>query len=189
MLLPNSDGVYVYEHGMWRKILAEGPFVPEMEGVYAIYFRNLRCPGCSVFDDIWLKFVSLYSANANYVVIQCKNFFVECNDITASDSFIFYLVFETPQVIVVVVKDDIPIYIEREVGVLSMEKLKDFILNVRDRISLEVPEEHEEIEEGIYIDFSKKNWREIAKQLRELIFKGKIPHEVCTEEGCKIVIE
>lgn len=189
MSLPSNDGVYIYELNKWRKIFIDGPFVPEINGIYVIYFRNLKCPGCKIFDDIWTKFISFYSTNANYVIIQCKNFFIECNNITASDSFIFYLAFETPQIIVVVTENGIPIYIEREIGVLSIDRIKDFVLNVRNRMMLTTSEECNEKEEGIYIDFSKKNWKEIVQQLKELIFKDKIPHETCTEEGCKIVIE
>lgn len=188
-MLPEEEGVYIYAKKSWRKHVAEGPFVPEVDGIYVLYFRNIKCPGCKTFDKIWLEFVSTYTVAANYAVIQCKNFFIECSDSTASNSFIFYLVFETPQVVIAVIEDGVPVYIEREVGVLDMSKLIDFVLNVRERMSLSLTEESTEEGEGIYIDFSKKNWKDIVDQLKEIIFGGKIPRELCTDEGCKIVIE
>lgn len=188
-MYPEDEGVYLYTEGRWQRLITEGPFVPEADGTYVIYFRNIKCPGCKAFDKVWLEFVSTYTSAANYAVIQCNNFFIECNDITASDSFVFYLIFETPQVVVVVIENGMPVYIEREAGVLSVGVLKDFVLNVKERMNLSFSEESTEEDEGIYVDFSKKNWKNIAEQLKKVIFGGKIPREVCTDEGCKIVIE
>ncbi|MEM4848742.1 MAG: hypothetical protein QXM55_03815 [Ignisphaera sp.] len=188
-MLPEDEGVYIYIEGSWQKYITEGPFVPEVDGVYILYFRNIKCPGCKTFDKIWSEFISTYTTAANYAVIQCNNFFIECSDYTASNSFIFYLVFETPQVVVVVIENGTPVYIEREVGVLSMNELIDFVLNIKERMSMYLVEEPSEEGEGIYVDLSKKNWKDIVDQLKKIIFGGKIPQELCTDEGCRIVIE
>lgn len=190
MCIPNDDGIYMCYSDSFHKVVADGPFVPEVDGVYVIYFRNVMCPGCKAFDKVWQSFVSAYRDKAKYVVIQCKNFFHECKDSTASDSFIFYLVFETPQTIIIVVENSLPVYIEREVGFIDIDKLKDFVLNVRERMLMSMSMESEAEEgEGIYIDFSKRDWKEIVKELKKLILEGKSIREVCTAEGCRIVLE
>jgi hypothetical protein len=191
MKLPDREGVYIYREGDWIRVSLEGPYVPDADGIYVLYFRNFKCSGCRAFDNTWLKFVYEQGSIYNFVMIQCSNFFFECNDVAASDSFVFYLIFETPQVLIVVVENGIPIYIEREVGVLSLETLRDFVFNVRDRMSRVQVEEEEGLkeEEGIYIDFASKNWKEITEKLKKIIYEGRIPREVCTEYGCRIVIE
>lgn len=191
MKLPDREGVYIYREGDWIRVSLEGPYVPDADGIYVLYFRNFKCSGCRAFDNTWLKFVDEQGSIYNFVMIQCSNFFFECNDVAASDSFVFYLIFETPQVLIVVVENGIPIYIEREVGVLSLETLRDFVFNVRDRMSRVQVEEEEGLkeEEGIYIDFASRNWKEITEKLKKIIYEGRIPREVCTEYGCRIVIE
>jgi hypothetical protein len=191
MSLPNEEGIYLYRKGRWNRIFLEGPYVPEVDGIYLLYFRNFKCPGCKAFDNIWLKFINECSSISNYLIVQCNNFSFECKDVAASDSFIFYLVLETPQVIVVVVENNIPIYIEREVGVLTLNSLRNFALNVKKRMNV-MPEEEGrslEEEESIYIDFTNKNWKEITEKLKKILFEGRIPKEICTESGCKVIIE
>lgn len=187
MEMPSGDGVYLYSGGLWRRIRVDGPFVPEADGVYLLYFRNSRCPGCRAFDGVWQNFISSYaSEGASYALVQCRSFFVECDDEVASDSFIFYLVFETPQVVVVVVENGLPVYIEREVGFVDEATLKDLVLNVRERMTV-----HQEPEEGegIYIDLTRGSWKDVVEQLKKLMVEGRVPREVCTEEGCRIIVE
>lgn len=191
MSLPDEDGVYLYSDIKWERIYVDGPYVPEVDGVYAIYFRNRLCPGCRAFDETWAGFVTRYRSSATYAIAQCKNFFIECSDIAALDSFVFYLVFVTPQVVVVVIDNGIPVYVEREAGSLDEETLRDLVVNVRKRMekTLSGGSEEEEEGEGIYVDFSKKNWKEIVQQLKKLIIEGKTVREVCDIKGCRVVIE
>lgn len=191
MEMPVEDGVYLYSGGSWTRIRIVGPFVPDVDGVYLFYFRNSKCPGCKAFDRVWLDFTSSYAPESvSYVLVQCRSFFIECSDEAAADSFIFYLVFETPQVVVVVVENGLPVYVEREAGFIDEATLKDLVLNVRERMAVHrEPEEGEGEGEGLYIDLTKRDWKGIVEQLKKLIAEGRAPREVCTEDGCRIVID
>uniref|UniRef100_A0A7C2ZN21 Thioredoxin n=1 Tax=Ignisphaera aggregans TaxID=334771 RepID=A0A7C2ZN21_9CREN len=188
MDLPEEDGIYSYVGGRWQRLSVEGPLVPETDGIHVIYFRNSKCPGCRSFDGVWREFVQMHYSVVNIFVIQCKSFFVECSDSSASDTFVFYLVFETPQVVALVVESGYPVYIEREVGVLDAETLRSFVLGVRERMSTAPLDESGEEGEGIYIDISTKNWKKIVEQLKKLVIEGKALRELCDERGCKIVV-
>lgn len=188
MSIPHEDGVYTYSNGKWTKVRVEGPYVPEVDGVYVLYFRNTKCGGCKAFDREWLNFISMYNSLAKYVLVQCRNFFIECSDAVASDSFIFYLVLETPQVLLIVVENGLPVYIEREVGVLTVDQLSNLVLNANNRMKYAL-EEIEDEEEGVYIDLSTKNWKEVVEQLKKILIEGKVAHEICTSSGCRILIE
>jgi|UniRef100_A0A7J2U4B8 thiol-disulfide isomerase/thioredoxin len=189
--IPAEDGVYIYTGNHYERIYPNGPFVPQRDGVYMIYFRNRECPGCKAFDRLWSFFAENFKRDfGTLAVVQCKNFFYDCYSQDAADTFIFYLVLATPQVVVVIVENGIPIYIEREMLFESLKDLEDFVYGVHERRKLaEEKTEQEEEVEGLYIDFSKRNWKEVVKQLKELIFEGKNIRELCNEKGCKIVIE
>jgi len=189
--IPDVDGVYVYRGGNWERIVFEGPYVPSADGIYIIYFRNRSCPGCKGFDKLWNRFVA---ENGNgfkeAVLVQCTNFFFECSSQEAADTFIFYLVFATPQLVVVVIENGVPVYIEREVYFPDLDSLKNFVFGVnerRKRVSEESTEESEE--EGIYIDLNSKNWKDVVNKIKSIVLEGRNLKEICDEEGCKVVIE
>lgn len=185
---PFEDGIYIYD-GVWRKIDVDGPYVPEDDGIYVIYFRNSGCPACKAFDKIWNKFV-LHNREKpiKFTIAQCTEFFINCNSTSAADTFVFYLIFETPQVVVIVVKDNTISYLEREAGFITYEKLEDFILNVETRMNSHLSEIEEEGGEGIYIDLTERNWKEVVRKIKALLIEGKEVHEVCNQDGCKLFI-
>ena len=190
--LPQEDGIYIYQNGAYERLKIEGPFVPERDGTYIIYFRNKRCPGCKAFDRKWNIFVKRFRTDfGSLAIVQCTNFFHECGDQAAADTFIFYLVFATPQIIVVIIENGVPVYVERELYFDSVESLENFVYGVHERRKQLESQPGEELEEGegIYIDLSKKNWREIVEQIKKLVIEGKSLKEVCTESGCKLVVE
>ncbi|MCC6046224.1 MAG: hypothetical protein LM572_05535, partial [Ignisphaera sp.] len=123
-------------------------------------------------------------------LVQCRNFFYDCESQEAADTFIFYLVLATPQVVLVIVENGMPVYIEREWHFETLKALEDFVYKVHERRKLaEESGESEEEGEGIFIDFSKRNWREIVEQLKKLVFEGRSLRELCNESGCRVVIE
>jgi hypothetical protein len=189
--IPVEDGVYIYADKQYEKVQLAGPFVPQEDGVYVIYFRNRECPGCKAFDKLWSSFAEGFNKGfGKLALVQCNNFFYDCGSQEAADTFIFYLVLATPQVLIVVVENGMPIYIEREMCFKSPSALEDFVYGVHERRRLiEEEAEQEEEAEGLYIDFSKRNWREIVEQLKKLVLEGKSLRELCNESGCRIVIE
>ncbi|MEM0026969.1 MAG: hypothetical protein QXT53_03480 [Ignisphaera sp.] len=188
--IPESDGIYVYRDGGLEKIVVDGPFVPTADGVYVIYFRNRSCPGCKGFDKLWSRFLeSSKGSFGEAVVVQCTNFFFNCGSQDAADTFVFYLVFETPQLVVVVVENGSPVYIEREVYFPDLRSIEDFVYNVNERRKKASDESSEEVEEGIYIDLGSGNWKEVVNRLRSMILDGKNLKELCDESGCRIYIE
>ena len=186
-----NDGVYIYENGVWRRLEVEGPYIPLENGVYIIYFRNRMCAGCKNFDYIWRRFIDVFKKGfGKPVLIQCTDFFYNCNSQSASDSFIFYLVFSTPQVIVAIIEDGIPIYIERETYFENVESLESFVYGVyeRKKVFESQPIEEEE-SEGIYIDLSNRNWKEVVEKIKKMVFEGKNIREICNENICRIILE
>ncbi len=192
MRLPEGDGVYEYDSGIWYKNVLQGPYVPSVDGIYLLYFRNRKCGGCKSFDRVFLGFIRDIDLRKYGVrLIQCNNFFYDCGSQDAADTFIFYLVFSTPQIIVVVVENGLPIYIEREIGVIDEDRLRDFVMNLDNRrkeYSILATNEEDD-EEGIYIDFSSRDWKSIVNRIKEELFRGRNIREVCNEDGCRISIE
>ncbi|MEM0005801.1 MAG: hypothetical protein QXJ56_00860 [Ignisphaera sp.] len=188
MDLPREDGIYIHDT-VWRGISVDGPFVPEEDGIYVLYFRNSKCPGCKAFDETWSRFVEGVRDLYRFVVVQCTEFFTNCSSGDAVDTFLFYLVFETPQIVVIVVKDGMIIYLEREIGSLTYNRLREFVINIEERMNdyLKRDEEVDSNEEGLYIDFSERNWKEIVRRIKALL-DGRELREVCDEDGCRLVI-
>lgn len=188
MNLPREDGIYIYDT-VWRRVSVDGPFVPEEDGIYVLYFKNGKCPGCKAFDETWSRFVEGVRNLYRFVVVQCTEFFTNCSSGDAADTFVFYLVFETPQIVAIVVRDGVIAYLEREIGSLIYNRLRDFVVNIEERMNsyLERDEEVDSNEEGLYIDFSERNWKEIVRRIKALL-NGRELHEVCDEDGCRLVI-
>ena len=156
-----------------------------------MYFRNKKCPGCKGFDKIWKRFIKEFDKSfGKLCIVQCTEFFYDCKAKDASDTFIFYLVFATPQVILTIIENGEPVYIEREYIFNSVEELKNFVYGVYERRKAYESQPHEEESgEGLYIDLSSKNWKEIVEKIKKLIFEGRNIREVCDEEGCKLIVE
>jgi len=191
MPIPQQDGVYVYSNGIWSRVSLDGPFVPSIDGVYVYYFRNRKCPGCKVFDDTWLKAVvkSGREFHGVPIVVQCTNFFIECYDRSARDTFILFLVTVTPQVVVVVIENGELRFAEREYGALDYDKLLEFVNGVRKRMEEHLTRESEEEEgEGLYIELT-GNWKEVVERIERMLFEGKNLREICDESGCRIYVE
>ncbi len=190
-IIPEDDGVYEYTSGIWRRAELQGPYVPSVDGIYLLYFRNRRCGGCRSFDTVFLRFIkNIDSGRYNVVLVQCNNFFFDCGSQDAADTFLFYLIFTTPQVVIAVIENGLPVYIEREVGFIDEDRLRDFVFNVdKRRREYETSLSDEEGGEGMYIDLSSKDWKSIVNKIRDVLFRGRSMREVCNEYGCRIVIE
>lgn len=190
MLIPQEDGVYVYSDGTWSRVYSDGPFVPSVDGVYVYYFRNRRCPGCKAFDATWLRAVKRSGSELHGVpvVIQCTNFFIECSDQSARDTFILFLITVTPQVVVVVIENGELKFAEREYGALDYDKLLEFVNGVRKRMDEYLVRESEEEGEGLYIELV-GNWKKVVERIEKMIFEGRNLREVCDESGCRVYVE
>ncbi len=89
----NAEGVYIYDNGEWRKQDTGGnPWVPKDNGTYLIYFKNLECSHCRVFDPVWIEYIEQYSQQDNLtpVEIVCTWFTQQCKDDSARASFAAY---------------------------------------------------------------------------------------------------
>ncbi len=193
MELPEEEGVYVYDHGKWHRVAVDGPFVPKENGVYVYYFRNKKCPGCKTFDSIWLKAVDKAGKEFHGVpvIIQCTNFFIECGDESAKDTFILFLITVTPQVLVLVVENGELRFVEREYGSLDYNELMQFVNEARKRMETYLASEgieQEESEEGIYIELT-GDWKNIVEKLKRMLFEGRNLREICDESGCRVYVE
>jgi len=190
-IIPEDDGIYEYISSVWQRAELRGPYVPSADGIYLLYFRNRRCGGCKSFDKVFLRFIEdTNSRRCNVALVQCNSFFFDCESQDAADTFLFYLVFATPQVVLVVIEDGLPVYIEREIGFIDEDRLKDFVFNVdKRRREYEASLSEEEGGEGIYIDLSSKDWKSIVDKIRDELFRGRNIREVCDEHGCRIIIE
>ncbi len=194
MELPEEEGVYVYDHGEWHRVAVDGPFVPKEDGVYVYYFRNKKCPGCKAFDSTWLKAVG--KADKEFhgvpVIIQCTNFFIECSDESAKDTFILFLVTITPQVLVLVVENGELRFVEREYSSLDYDELLQFVNEARKRMEMYLASEGIEQEEGegegIYIELT-GDWKSIVEKLKRMLFEGRNLREICDESGCRVYVE
>ena len=191
MLIPQKDGVYVYSDGTWNRVGLNGPYVPNVDGVYVYYFRNRKCPGCKAFDRTWLEAVmrSGRELHGIPVIVQCTNFFIECYDQSARDTFILFLVTVTPQIVVVVIENGELRFAEREYGALDYDKLLEFVNGVRKRMEEHLLREGEEEEgEGLYIELT-GNWKEVVEKIEKMLFEGRNLKEICDESGCRVYVE
>ena len=194
MDMPKEDGVYIYNRGEWRRVSADGPFVPKEDGVYVYYFRNRKCPGCKSFDSTWLKAVDKAGRELHGipVIVQCTNFFIECGDESAKDTFILFLVTVTPQIMVLVVENSELRFVEREYGPLDYDVLIQFVNETRKRMESYLAgkgmEQEESEGEGIYIELS-GDWKRVVEKLKRMLFEGKNLREICDESGCRIYVE
>jgi hypothetical protein len=92
-LYVGAEGVYIYEKKGWHRVDTGGkPWVPQDNKTYLIYFKNLECTHCRMFDPTWVEYVSGYSMidNLTPVEIVCTWFTQQCNDPSARASFAGY---------------------------------------------------------------------------------------------------
>ncbi len=171
---------------------ADGPWVPTADGTYLVYFRNKRCPGCKAFDRVWNKLIRerLDEVRANLVLVYCENFFFQCKDPTASDTFVLFLVNATPQVVVIVVREGEMRYVERHIGFMDLDELIEFANGAPSRMeeALKEAAEEETEEEGEALWIQPGNWKEVVEKLKKMIFEGREIREVCDENGCRFII-
>lgn len=194
-VVPDEDGVYIFDKAerKWRRVVEDGPWVPREDGVYLAYFRNRVCPGCRAFDELWEELVEerIEDLRATPAVVYCNNFFFDCRDKTASDTFLLFLVNATPQVVVMIVEGGDLRYVERGYG-FEFENVDDLL-----RFANEAPERMKSyaregaVEEagGEELVVEGRNWKEVVEKLRKLILEGKNVREVCDERGCRFVVE
>ena len=193
-MIPSEEGVFVFDKNIrqWRKACFEGPYVPKSDGVYLFYFRNFNCIGCKAFDRIWNEILKKYinEIHGELIMVQCTNFFYECRDSCASDTFVLFLVTATPQLLVVIVERGELRYVEREIGVLSIDKVLEFVNRARERMERYEKQaiSEESKEEGVFIEFE-GDWKKVVEKIRKLLFEGRNIREVCDESGCRLYVE
>jgi len=192
--IPHEEGVYVFDRGSrrWTRIEVDGPWVPREDGTYLVYFRNKICPGCKGFDKLWRELVyeRIDELQAVPAMVQCTNFFFNCSDRTAADTFILFLVNATPQVLVLVVEGGELRFMEREFVFDSVDDLIEFANGVRDRMAKYAAQGEEESAAGgeeLFIEG--EDWKEIVEKIKKLLFEGKNIREICDERGCRYVVE
>jgi len=193
-IVPDEDGVYVYDRSakVWRRVFEDGPWVPREDGVYLAYFRNRVCPGCKAFDKLWEELVEgcVEELRATPAIVYCNNFFFDCRDKTAADTFLLFLVNATPQVVVMVVEGGDLRYVERGYG-FEFEDVGDllkFANEAVERMKSYTTSEKEEVE-GEELVVEGGDWKEVVEKLRKLILEGRNVREVCDERGCRFVVE
>ncbi len=191
---PSDDGVYVFDKQTlsWQRVQIDGPWVPRDDGLYAVYFRNRRCPGCKAFDKVWHRFVMerVPRLNVGAALVQCNSFFYDCNDKCASDTFLLFLVNASPQVLVLIVEEGELVYVERHIGFADLDDLTSFVLDAPKRREELLKTQQEVKESGVEeLTVEGSDWKEIVEKLRKLILEGRNVREICDEEGCRYVIE
>ncbi len=196
-MIPEEEGVFVFDKGSkeWRKVVEDGPWVPKEDGVYLAYFRNHICPGCKAFDRVWSELIEdrIEEIAAVPALVQCHNFFFDCNDKTASDTFLLFLVNATPQVVVLIVEEGELRFVERFYG-FEIEDVGDLVKianEARERMARYLEQGGEEEAEGggeeLVVEGG--NWKEVVEKLRQLLLEGRNVREVCDERGCRFVVE
>jgi len=190
--IPQEEGVYLFDVGSktWRKIEVDGPWVPREDGTYLVYFRNKICPGCKGFDRLWRELVyeRIGDLRAVPAMVQCTNFFFNCSDRTAADTFILFLVNATPQVLVLIVEGGELRFMEREFVFETVDDLIEFANGARERMAKYASQPEEEVSgEELFIEG--ENWKEIVEKIKKLLFEGRNIREICDERGCRYVVE
>lgn len=194
-MIPEEEGVYVFdrESRRWVRVYEDGPWVPKEDGTYLTYFRNHVCPGCKAFDRLWEELVesAIDKLEAVPALVQCRNFFFDCSDRTASDTFLLFLVNATPQVVVMIVENGDLRYVERCYGfeVEDVDDLLRFANEARERMAKYAEEGGAEEGGGEELVVEGGNWKEVVEKLRKLLLEGRNVREVCDERGCRFVVE
>ncbi len=91
-----GEGVYLHKN---RDIVK----LSELElpvGVYAIYFDNVKCPFCRIFDAVWESLLRDEDLKGiKFVTVVCTYFHKKCSDETAKQMYMRFKVTRSPTVI------------------------------------------------------------------------------------------
>ena len=126
--LPTSEGVYRYvkESDKWQ-LLAQFTVEDLVEGCNFVYFRNIMCLPCRLFDLKFPDVVSAYSCRCTFTVVTCGFYKRLCLSGAASRAFAAFGVTEGPTLYVAIVREGRP---EREaviVGNPSISELRSYL--------------------------------------------------------------
>jgi len=128
----NPHGIYVYDKdkGKWVLVETSGPPEFRKNGVYVIYFDNIRCPACRVYDIHWFPYVTLIGSSLKdvyFIIVLCEWFARRCRSEAASSTFKKYDIHASPTTVIVGVRDGNVIDKEKVEGVKTMDKLASMI--------------------------------------------------------------
>ncbi len=133
----SPHGVYVYNKEKKAWVLTQtsgGPFKPEKDGLYVVYFGNTRCPACKAYDTIWYPYVELLGwklEDVEFVVVLCEWFTHKCFSEAARNSFKEYNVKASPTTLFVCLKNGEKVFEEKVEGVKDMKFLASKIEEMR----------------------------------------------------------
>lgn len=126
--LPDSEGVYRYvkERDAWQPLPS---FTPKdlVEGCNFVYFRNLMCVPCRVFDLKFPDVVSSYSCRCTFTVVTCGFYKRLCMSRAAKEAFSAFRVSEGPTLYVAIVREGRPETEAIMVGNPSIAELRSYL--------------------------------------------------------------
>lgn len=94
----DREGIYVYRGGEWVK--TDALEIPE--GLSLIYFDNLKCPFCKVFDVVWDTLVEDPKLRGfNFIKVVCTFFENNCSNPASKRAFHEHGVDRSPMVLMV----------------------------------------------------------------------------------------
>jgi len=101
-LMVDREGVYAYVNGALEPMASfEIP-----DGKVAIYFDNIKCPFCKVFNVIWAMLVEDKDlSDVKFLRVVCTYFERECTHPEAKKAFAEFGVKRSPFVLLLVKKD------------------------------------------------------------------------------------
>lgn len=127
--VPNDVGIFTVTKDLkFVNLNINNLWLPTENSVDVVYFKQVECPACKVFDPIFSSFTSWAKSNYGnsvniYVIVLGKT---EHTPNYVIESFINYNVRATPTVIFF--KNGVEV--ERVVGVTDISKLKNVLINV-----------------------------------------------------------
>ena len=129
MELPAGEGIYRYvrEGDRWQLL---SRFTPEdlVEGCNFVYFRNIMCLPCRLFDLKFPDLVSAYSCRCTFTVVTCGFYKRLCISRAAKEAFSAFRVSEGPTLYVALVRGGRPQSEAILVGNPSLSELRSYLL-------------------------------------------------------------
>lgn len=129
----SPHGIYVYDKARDKWVLIrvdDGPFRPDRDGFYIVYFDNTKCPACRIYDLTWYPYVKLIGSsmeNTYFYIILCDWFAHECRSEAARNSFKHYDVHASPTTLLLYVENGEVKAQEKIEGTKPLDKLASII--------------------------------------------------------------
>jgi hypothetical protein len=129
---PHDIYLYDPEKDVWRLLLVnEDLWTPTDDGLYVIYFDNIRCPACRIYDVYWYDFVKKRPHDAKYLIVLCSWFSLDCSSRAAARTFEEYGIHASPTTLFLCRKEGKTKFSKKYEGVLSTEELITVLANLK----------------------------------------------------------